>query len=291
MSVLSVERARRHDAILLPDRRTLAWSEWGPENGRPVLFCTGAGMSGTLGFGAGCVDALGVRLIAFDRPGLGRSTHDPAKTLNTWATDVGQVISSRKLEKPLAVGFSQGGPFALVLAAENLVDAIALVSAQDDLGHETIYQRLPEQVAHMIDAARANPDAFEAEMARIATDEFLWTLIRDMSAPVDLAIYEEPGFAELYRAALREGFASGAGGYARDLVIALNPWPFTPEQTSVPIDLWYGALDTSPVHSPDFGSTLSARLPNASLHVVNDEGSAVLWSRAREILETLLAHR
>src|SRR5690554_6774387 len=175
MSAVTIERAQRQDAILLPDGRTLAWSEWGPESGRPVLFCTGAGMSGGLGFGAGCLDALHVRVIAFDRPGLGRSTHDPDKTLKSWAADIGEVISRRRLKKPVAVGFSQGGPFAMALAAENLVWAVALVSAQDDLGHKAIYQRLPAQVAGMIDAARADPIAFEAEMARFATDEFLWS--------------------------------------------------------------------------------------------------------------------
>ena len=248
-------------------------------------------MSGTLGFGAQHLEALGVRLLALDRPGLGGSTHDPAKTLTSWASDVRELIYALDLVDPVAVGFSQGGPFALALAAENLVGAVALVSAQDDLAHEAIYALLPAQVAGMVDAARADPAAFEAEMAGIATDEFLWTLIRDMSAPVDRAIYEAPAFAELYRSSLREGFARGAQGYARDLVIALNEWPFRLEQISVPVDLWFGAMDTSPVHSPDFGATLKARLPNSSLIVAEDQGSAILWTRAREILQKLLAHR
>jgi hypothetical protein len=37
-------------------------------NGLPVLFCTAAAMSGTLGFGADDVTDLGLRLIAVDRP-------------------------------------------------------------------------------------------------------------------------------------------------------------------------------------------------------------------------------
>jgi len=291
MSVVLVEPAHRRGEISLSNGRTLAWSEWGPQAGAPVIFCTGAGMSGTLGFGAEHLERLGVRLLALDRPGLGGSTHDPAKTLTSWASDVRELISALDLVKPVAVGFSQGGPFALGLAAENLVEAVALVSAQDDLGHDAIHALLPAQVVGMVDAARVDPEAFEAEMAGIATDEFLWTLIRDMSAPVDRAIYEAPAFAELYRASLREGFAQGAQGYARDLVIALNEWPFGLEQISVPVDLWYGAMDTSPVHSPDFGATLNERLPEASLIVAEDQGSAILWTRAREILQKLLAHR
>ena len=41
----------RQAKMQLYDGRMLAWSEWGPVDGLPVLFCTGAGMSGWFGFG------------------------------------------------------------------------------------------------------------------------------------------------------------------------------------------------------------------------------------------------
>lgn len=65
------------DSVELPDGRQLAWSQWGPEDGHPVIFCTGAGMSGSLGFSADHLSELGFRLLASDRPGLGRSTPHP----------------------------------------------------------------------------------------------------------------------------------------------------------------------------------------------------------------------
>ncbi|MBD1909329.1 MULTISPECIES: hypothetical protein [unclassified Leptolyngbya] len=61
----------RQTFIRLQDSRKLAWSEGGSVNGTPVLCCTGAGMSGSLGFGIRHLPALGLRLIAIDRPGLG----------------------------------------------------------------------------------------------------------------------------------------------------------------------------------------------------------------------------
>jgi len=42
------------------------------------------------------------------------------------------------------------------------------------------------------------------------------------------------------------------------------------------------------VHSPDFGVTLSQRLPRARLHASADEGGSLLWTRSREILRSLL---
>jgi hypothetical protein len=56
------------------------------------------------------------------------------------------------------------------------------------------------------------------------------------------------------------------------------------------VDLWYGAQDTSPVHSPDFGATLAARLPRATRTVDPGEGGSILWTRARDILARLEGH-
>lgn len=41
----------RQGSLQLSDGRNLSWYESGPRTGFPVIFCTGAGMSGTLGFG------------------------------------------------------------------------------------------------------------------------------------------------------------------------------------------------------------------------------------------------
>ena len=89
---------------------------------------------------------------------------------------------------------------------------------------------------------------------------------------------------------LEEGFMQGSRGYARDLAVTFGRWPFAPESVSVPVDLWYGGLDTSPVHSPDFGATLATRLPAASITVDDAAGGTVLWTRTADILGALNAH-
>ncbi|WP_067133417.1 alpha/beta fold hydrolase [Microtetraspora malaysiensis] len=48
----------------LPDGRTLGWARWGPPEGTPVLFFSGAAMGRGLGFGADALGRLGARLIA-----------------------------------------------------------------------------------------------------------------------------------------------------------------------------------------------------------------------------------
>jgi pimeloyl-ACP methyl ester carboxylesterase len=277
----------RRAEMRLPDGRRLAWSEWGAEGGVPVLFCTGAAMSGWLGFGAGDLRELGMRLLAVDRPGLGRSDPHPAKTLRSWVEDVRALVRDGGLRDPLAVGFSQGAPFAFALAGAGVVRALAVVSGQDQLSHPRLRPLLHHDVAGMLDAARQDPEEFERWFAGMATPEGLWSLVLGMSGERDRALYEDAEFAAAYERALREGFSQGAGGYARDLVNALGPWPVEPEEVGVPVDLWYGALDTSTVHSPDHGATLAARLPDASYTLDPEEGGSILWTRSRDILARL----
>ena len=272
-------------SVRLPDGRDLAWTEWGRPHGRPVLLNPGAGMSGVLGFGTDVLDDLGLRLLALDRPGLGRSSPDPAKSYASWTADVRALVGSLGLRDVLGVGFSQGAPFAAALAGAGLLDAVALVAGQDDLRAQR--HLLVPEVAGMLDAVDADPAGFEREIARVADAGWLWGVILTTAAPVDRAAYEGTGLGGAVRAALDDGFAQGAAGYARDLVLALGPWPVPPEEITVPVHLWYGAHDTSTVHSPDLGSALAARIPHARRTVLDDEGGALLWTRARDVLTAL----
>src|SRR5215208_5647003 len=92
---MQIEGPARLGESLLPDGRRLGWAEWGPPDGVPVLLCPGAATSRWLGFGAGVVDALGVRLVSVDRPGLGASDAAPGRTLLDWAEDVRQLAALR----------------------------------------------------------------------------------------------------------------------------------------------------------------------------------------------------
>lgn len=281
----------RGDSILLPDGRRLAWWEWGPEGGDPILFCPGAATSGRLGFGADVLEDLGLRLLAVDRPGVGRSDPHAEKTLDSWAEDVAELIGARRLGHPLGLGFSQGAPFALALAGRGLLRRVAIVSGQDQLSHPALRPLLHPEVAGMIAAIERDPAGFARDLASRADAEGMWQLVIGMSSEHDRAVYQRDGFSRPFRQALEEGFAQGADGYARDLVNALGPWPVPPEEITIPVDLWYGAHDASPVHSPDLGVTLAARLPAAWRRLESGEGGSILWTRSHDILARLRGHR
>ncbi|MER7009817.1 alpha/beta hydrolase [Saccharopolyspora sp. NPDC000359] len=271
----------------LPDGRDLAWAEWGPEDGTPVLLCPGAATSRRLGFGTGAVDALGIRLISVDRPGVGASDPAPGRTLDSFAADIAglrrDILGTAELA---AVGYSAGGPFALACAAAGVAARAAVVAGADEFASS--HDGLPEDLRAMVELAAADPAAAERSFAEFGSAEALWQLITSCSPPVDLAVYRSPEFEPVFRQALAEGFAQGPAGYARDTLLAMSRWPFAVADVRTPVDLWYGGLDTSPSHSPDHGTTLAGRLPSARHHLVPDAGGALLWTHAEPILRTLL---
>jgi pimeloyl-ACP methyl ester carboxylesterase len=287
---IAVPAPVRTGQVDLPDGRTLGWSEWGHEAGTPVLLCPGAGTSRRLGFGADALEDLGIRLVSADRPGLGASDPAPGRTLLDWADDVAELAQAIGLGRPAVVGYSQGAPFALACAASGVASSVAVVAGTDELAHPAFADTLAPELRHLIDTARSEPEAAEREFARMDAGT-LCTMVIDMSAEADRVIYAEPEFARAYRDALDEGFRHGSGGYARDTVLAMAPWPFDVADIAVPVDLWYGGQDTSPVHSPDFGATLAQRVPGARRHLERDAGGAILWTHAAPILRAIVSAR
>jgi pimeloyl-ACP methyl ester carboxylesterase len=285
-----VTQPSRQATMQLHDGRRLAWSEWGSVDGIPVLFCTAAGMSSWLGFGASALSNLDLRLIAIDRPGLGLSDPHPHKTLSSWVDDMREFLGVQNLDNVLAVGFSQGAPFAFAASAQGAVKALAIVSGQDELTYPRLLPLLHPEVKGMIAAIQQDHVGFEQHFSQMATADGLWQLIIGMSAECDRILYESDTFSQSFRRALQEGFSQGAQGYARDLVNALGSWPMKLEEITIPVDLWYGGLDTSTVHSPDFGATLALRLPNVSRTFEPNEGGSILWTKSEQILSKLKSH-
>lgn len=277
----------RRGAITVAPARNLAWSEWGPADGTPVLFSPGAATSGSLGFATDAVDRLGVRLIAIDRPGLGRSDPMPARTLLDTAAD----LRALALDRPAMIGFSQGAPLALACAATGVASAVAIVSGTDELAGPTLRALLPPPIVQLVELAEADPAAGEAVFRGMMTPASLQDMIRTASPEVDRAVYLEPTFAAAFATAVDEAFAQGPDGYARDTLLVMRRWPFDPGAIRVPVQLWYGEVDASPFHSLDHGASLASRIPGATRTVVAGGGGSILWTRGVAILEALLAAR
>lgn len=126
----TLPNATTTDDVTLPDGRTLAYAVAGPPDGTPVLVHHGT--PGSRLFAAllsGAAHDVGVRLVAPDRPGYGRSGPPPTGwTWDDWRADCEELLAAVATGGAGTLGFSGGGPFALAAAAGDRIDRAALVS-------------------------------------------------------------------------------------------------------------------------------------------------------------------
>ena len=82
----------------------------------PVFLCHGTPSSRLNRPDDESTRALGVRLIAIDRPGCGLSDFLPGRTLLDWPTDLAAVADALGIGRFAVVGFSGGGPYVAASA-------------------------------------------------------------------------------------------------------------------------------------------------------------------------------
>ena len=106
--------------LTLRDGRTLAWREYGPPGGRPVLRFQGTPGSRFSRYPhEDSYERLDARVVIFDRPGYGASTRLPGRGIAAIADDAAEMLDHLRLDKVHAIGGSGGGPHVLAFAANH----------------------------------------------------------------------------------------------------------------------------------------------------------------------------
>lgn len=103
----------------LPDGRTLSYAEFGDPIGYPLMFFHGFP---SCRLEAWFLDPIaqrkGIRLIAPDRPGFGRSTFQPNRQFVHYPSDIRALADHLELDRFAILGGSGGGPYALACAKD-----------------------------------------------------------------------------------------------------------------------------------------------------------------------------
>lgn len=129
--------AQMRHSIRLSSGEALSYLDAGDEKGQPVIF-----VHGTPGEAMGWIDYLaavpkGMRFIAIDRPGFGKSGPDDAVTsLAAQADAVAQLAAALKLEPAILVGHSLGGPVVARFAIDHPRRTAALIILAGSLDPE-----------------------------------------------------------------------------------------------------------------------------------------------------------
>ena len=82
---------------------------------------------------ASAAKRAGIRLVGIDRPGYGRSTSQPGRTIGGWVPEALAVVDHLGIDRFVAAGVSTGGAYAVALAAssQRVIAAVACCAVSD----------------------------------------------------------------------------------------------------------------------------------------------------------------
>ncbi|MGI8662815.1 MAG: alpha/beta hydrolase [Acidimicrobiales bacterium] len=285
--------------ITLPDGRTLAFDDVGAPAGVVVVYFHGAPDCRLARHpDDGLAEALGVRLIAVDRPGYGRSDPTLDPMFAPAADDIGHLLDALGVATCRLLAWSAGGPRALAAATAlgdrcTGVTAYAPISPAEaavDPAAITGMRRRQAVLSAAVDDGVA-PSAIAAEVGQFMLPvvpvpaELALELVRDSLGRRSLAeVGSVPGLLEMLAASHVEASAvHGRAGVEGDMVAELTFGQL--DDVLGPtclVRLVYG--DRDQVAGPPVGEWYRARLRRSTLEVWSGASHHALFPRWAELL-------
>ena len=281
--------------IKLADGRALGYAEFGDPSGKPVLFFHGFPASRLESIPLDIpAQAVGVRLIAPDRPGFGLSDPKPGRSFSDWPDDVIQLTTRLRIHDFAVLGTSGGSPYVIACAdriCERLT-AAGIVSGISPLHSEAVRLTMNPGQRHMFVSVARFPwlaRRLLAQSMREAQSDFPSLLIR-MAAErsnVDTSVLERPDIKDMLHINLTETFRQGVVSAAQELALYPGSWHIVLKNVTYPIQIWQGRKDV--ITPPSMAEELASLLPHTLTRWYPDEGHSLLFARSEEILRQLVS--
>jgi pimeloyl-ACP methyl ester carboxylesterase len=262
----------RDEVLTLPDGRRVGYRVRGADDAHPVLYFHGQPASRLEAdlWDDAAVTAAEIRLVSFDRPGMGASDLIPARDMTLDVDDALRIADHLGIGPASVMGVSAGGAPAMAFSAVHpeRVLATVLVSATGPYDDETFmteedideYRRLRSVgAAAMVDEyeaaarrMRADPAAGFAEwLADFPDEERRWAA----TAPGRDRLVTE----------IREALRQGGRGWLRETEVRSLPWTFELSGIRTPVRAFHGR-DDAWERLENIERVLAA-VPDPSLHV------------------------
>ncbi|HEX8768639.1 MAG TPA: alpha/beta fold hydrolase, partial [Jatrophihabitans sp.] len=282
--------------VTTADGAVLEYLVSGPPEGRTLLFQPGTPNAGAA-FRAIVEPAadLGLRTVSYSRPGYGRSTPRPGRSVADAVPDMETVLDAVGAQEFVTLGWSGGGPHALAAGALlpercQAVAVLAGVAPYPAPGIDWL-TGMGEGNLEEFGAALAGPaeldallESYAAELATV-TGAGVIEAMASVLSPVDRAALSGE-FAEEMAAALRRAVSSGIAGWRDDDLAFVKDWGFDLGRISVPVDIWQGRQDRMVPF--EHGQWLAAKVPTAQAHLFATEGHLSMVNQMPDLLAALL---
>ncbi len=286
----------RESRLVRPDGRVVAWSESGPQDGRPLLRVPGTpGSRYTLPADRSLWWELALHVIVVERPGFGVSTPLPGRGFTEHADDVVAVLDALGIERLPVYGGSGAAPHVLALAARHpdRVSAATILDGAAPMTDEELAEQVEANViadrlarARDVEGLRA---LLEPEREAILADPVGAMLEMMAGAPEgDLAAIASPQWLDGPGMGFVEALAPGVDGWIDELLAIDGDWTDIDLAAVTPsVTWWHGEADRNcPIGS---ARRLVERLPNARFIVIEAAGHLAGYEFEGEVLDELLA--
>ncbi len=279
--------------ITLRDGRTLSYAEYGNPRGEPILYFHGLpGSRLDAQLTEPVASRLGVRVIAVDRPGFGRSDFKPDRTIGEWPQDVTQLADALDLHRFAVMGVSGGGPYAAACAHKipERLTSVGIICGMGPLeapGAKDGMTRFCRACLFVSEHVPQLLRPFCALITRALGDSPHGFHLGGEASPLDRETLERTEINQILGDSFCEAVRDGARGAAWDLALLGRRWDFRLQDISTEVHLWHGELDDTVPAA--MGRYQAATIPNCQAHFYPRDGHFSLpVNRMEEILGTLL---
>jgi pimeloyl-ACP methyl ester carboxylesterase len=278
----------------LPDKRYLAYAEYGDPHGKPVFLFHGAPGSRLFRYpDVSIAGRLGLRLITVDRPGYGLSDFQLGRQILDWPTDVTFLANALDLDRFAVIGLSGGGPYAMACAYKipRRVTNLLLVSSPGPMDDPQLKAGMRGEQRLQFSLARNAPWLLQLLMGpstrHIPTDpnQILGKVIENY--PFDVDVVKRSGVFEMILEDTQEVFRQGTKGWIEDMKLLASPWGFDPHDLSVPAKLWHGERDENVLVAT--GHYLARAIPGCEATFYPSEGHLMGLNHWPEILAAAIS--
>ena len=279
--------------ITRPDGRTVGYATGGAPDGVGVLWCHGGpGSRLEPSELTGAAAAAGLLLVGIDRPGYGRSTPQPGRTIASWVPDALAVADHVGIDRFVTVGVSTGGSYAVALAAlapDRVLGAVPC-GGMTDMRNEAVRATMSPAHTHDVWDAPDREAAIAAAVASHGVDGSKLRNITTVLPPADLALFRDTERLASMSARLAEGFTFGLEGYADDRIADRDGWTtFDVATITCPVHVLHGARD--PIAVPAHAEHTASIVPGAVLRLFDEDGHFSILDRAIPEIVGLLSVR
>lgn len=252
--------------------------EYGDPSGDPLLFFHGWPGSGRQ---AALLDTAakqnGFRILSPDRPGIGGSTRVLNRSLAAWPALMAELADALNIDRFSMLGVSGGGPYVLACAAAlpGRVLAGAVVCGAPPIAELSGHGALSPLYRFLLWVFKYQPRAVR-NMFALARPFLLWRDAYSFLPPIrkflpgpDSDILSDPDTFHSVFVCNADAFID-VDGLFDDAALYAAPWGVRLDAIASPLQFWHGVEDSNFHWS--LAEELAARLPTATLRIIEDEG-------------------